>query len=165
MTATTTDKRRSLAGVWPVALPPVPDGNIGDGDRRHLAGLYRFEDVDRIGRVVVMVVRPKYRADIEGSMLLVAENDVLIELIVTEEGTGDAVDDASLLLTIYDDAGDAVAGATSVALEPTGSDGVYRGTVPASAGISAGSAYRLVVSGSNYGIKIERWERAVTRAD
>lgn len=163
MSVTTEDKRRSIAGVWPVAMPPVPDGNIGEGDRRHLSGLYRFEDIDRIGRIVLLGIRPKYRVDIEGDMLLTVDNDVLVEVTITEEGTGDEVTDAALTLDIYDRLGVAVEEGIEVGY--SGSGGVYRGTIPASAGITAGQPYRLVLDASNYGIHVERWERSAVRAD
>lgn len=64
--------------------------------------------------------------------------------------TSEAIVDAILAATIYDQAGKAVSGAESLALSYDSDNHEYYVAIPASAGLVAGSFYRVRVEASNY---------------
>lgn len=64
--------------------------------------------------------------------------------------TGAAITDATLSATIYDQKGNPVSGASGLALAYDSSNHEYYVSVPASAGLIAGSRYRVRVRAANY---------------
>lgn len=83
--------------------------------------------------------------------LLVGSTNVLVvgdSVPVTNQTTGLPVNDATVLATLYDDAGSPVAGAAwplSLTRTPD-SDGVYRGVLPHTLPLTAGAHYRVGVN-------------------
>lgn len=93
------------------------------------------------------------------------DNEVVIDgLSLASDGT--YVNDATLLVTVYDAAGNAVSGWSAVSVAyVAASNGDYRGVLPGTASLTEGASYRLVVTSSNYNLRWETWGRAVRRAE
>lgn len=78
--------------------------------------------------------------------------------------TGAYVSDASLTANVSDQNGSLVSGATSISVTfVSGSSGEYRGLIPSTVQLTAGTRYKIVVVASNYGVKLSKWFNAVER--
>lgn len=78
--------------------------------------------------------------------------------------TGVYVSDASLTANVSDQNGSLVSGATSISVTfVSGSSGEYRGLIPSTVQLTAGTRYKIVVVASNYGVKLSKWFNAAER--
>jgi hypothetical protein len=78
--------------------------------------------------------------------------------------TGVYVSDATLTANVYDQNGSLVSGATSISVPyVAASSGEYRGLIPSTVQLTAGTRYKIVVLASNYGVKLSKWFNAVER--
>lgn len=64
--------------------------------------------------------------------------------------TGEAIDDATMTATVYDLKNEAVSGATDLSVSYDSDRHEYYVAIPASAGLIAGSRYRVRLEASNY---------------
>lgn len=79
---------------------------------------------------------------------------------------GSYIEDALLLATMTDAAGEVVAGAEDIALPfVTGSNGNYRGVLPGSIVLVDGEKYTTEVRATNYNFRTQLIDRAGRRGD
>lgn len=98
--------------------------------------------------------------------MLYVGNDTNLEVLGLATEDGSYVTDAALTCTVSDPTGNVVATVTpaylgtSVGAYP---DGNYRGVLPGSTSLTAGTSYAMTYTASNYGLRIVHYEQAVTR--
>ena len=95
-----------------------------------------------------------------------ADNDNEVVLKGLREGlTGAFVNNASLTFTVYDLCENALSGGSAISMPYiTASNGNYRGILPGTVGISAGTQYRVVITASNYNLERQGLVNAVVGA-
>jgi|SRR5581483_1569992 len=80
--------------------------------------------------------------------ILIPQSDNVVSITVARGSDGTTpVTDATGSMTLYDEYGQAVAGATGISMSTTGSAGVYTATIPAASfNPNPGRSYRLKIS-------------------